>query len=448
MKGKLIVLFGLLLAARVPAQNYGQIPAPPQTRPIALVGATVHPVSAPEITNATIIFEHGRISALGREVDIPPHAERIEVTGKHVYPAFIDAHTTLGLVEIGAVRATRDFAETGQINPNVRAEVAVNPDGEMLPVTRANGVALALSVPQGGLLAGTSALLMLDGWTWEQMTLQAPVGLHVNWPAMTLRRGRWITQSEEEQRKQMQENLQKLKEAFAQARAYRAAKAAEGKVAGVRHETDSRWEAMIPVFEGTLPVFVTANEIKQIQAAVQWAQEENLKLVIVGGQDAWRAADLLQAKNVPVIYGPVHDLPGRDWEAYDTPFTTPAKLHAAGVKFCIADFENANARNLPYQAAMAAAYGLPREEALKAITLYPAEILGVADRVGSLAVGKDATLIVTNGDPLEIPTRVEWEFIQGRRIDLGNKHEALYRKYSEKYRQREHRTNGKAGDTN
>lgn len=435
MKIKLISLLSLLLAARVPAQNYGQIPAPPQTKAIALVGATVHPVSAPALTNATIVFEHGKITALGQNVSIPANAERLEVAGKHIYPALLDAHTTLGLIEIGAVRATRDYTETGQINPNVRAEVAVNPDGEMIPVTRANGVALALSVPQGGLISGTSALLMLDGWTWEQMTLKAPVGLHVNWPNMTVRRAWWVTRSEEEQRKQMQENLQKLKEAFAQARAYRAAQAAAGKIAGVRHESDSRWEAMIPVFEGRLPVFVTANEAKQIQAAVQWAQEENLKLVIVGGQDAWRVTELLQARNVPVIYGPVHELPAREWEAYDTPFTTPAKLHAAGVKFCLADFENANARNLPYQAAMAAAYGLPREEALKAITLHPAEILGVADRVGSLAVGKDATLIVTTGDPLEIPTQIEQEFIQGRRIDLGSKHQALYQKYSKKYRQ-------------
>ncbi len=448
MRIKLIALFSLLLAMRVPAQNYGQIPAPPQTKAIALVGATVHPVSAPAITNATVVFEHGKITGLGHNVNIPTHAERIEVAGKHIYPALIDAHTTLGLVEIGAVRATRDFAETGQINPNVRAEVAVNPDGEMIPVTRANGVALALSVPQGGLLAGTSALLMLDGWTWEQMTLKAPVGMHVNWPSMTIRRSPWVSESEEEQRKQMQDNLQKLKEAFAQARAYQRARMAESKLTGIYHETDSRWEAMIPAFEGKLPVFVTANEIKQIYAALQWAQEENLKLVIVGGRDAWRAAELLKSKNVPVISGPVHQLPARDWEAYDTPFTTPAKLHAAGVKFCIADFENANARNLPYQAAMAAAYGLPREEALKAITLYPAEILGVADRVGSLEVGKDATLIVTTGDPLEITTQVELEFIQGRRIDLGSKHKALYQKYSEKYRQLERHTEVKPAGTN
>ncbi|NUM77515.1 amidohydrolase, partial [candidate division KSB1 bacterium] len=258
MKIKFVFLISLLLAANVLAQNYGQAPAPLQTRPIALVGATIHPVSTPAIANATIVFDQGKIVALGQNVSIPANAERIEVSGKHVYPAMIDANTTLGLIEIGSVRATVDFSETGPINPNVRAEVAVNPDGEMIPVTRANGVALALSVPQGGIISGTSALIMLDGWTWEQMTLKAPVGMHVNWPNMTLQRRWWITQSDEEQRKQMKENMEKLKEAFAQGRAYMTAKAGEAKTAGVFHESDSRWEAMIPVFERKIPVFVNA----------------------------------------------------------------------------------------------------------------------------------------------------------------------------------------------
>ncbi len=306
----------------------------------------------------------------------------------------------------------------------------------MIPVTRSNGVALAVSVPQGGIVSGTSALLMLDGWTWEQMTMKAPLGMHVNWPNMTLRRGGFgPTQSDEEQRKQMEENLKQLKEAFAAARAYMKAKEAEAQKGAAYHETDARWEAMIPVLKKEIPVFVSANEVKQIQAAVQWAEDENLRLIIVGGRDSWRVARLLKEKNVAVVYGQVHNLPSRAWEAYDTPFTTPKKLHEAGVKFCLANFDNSNVRNLPYEAATASAYGLPKEEALKSITLRAAEILGVSDRVGSLEVGKDATLIITTGDPLEITTQVERVFIQGRDIDLGDKHKALYRKYSEKYRQ-------------
>ena len=432
------------------SQNYGQIPATTQTQPIALIGATVHPVSTAPMENATIVFDNGKIVALGQNVAIPANAKRIDAKGKHVYPSLIAANTTLGLIEIGSVRATVDMSETGPINPNVRAEVAVNPDGEMIPVTRSNGVALAVSVPQGGLISGTSAMLMLDGWTWEQMTMKSPLGMHVNWPNMSVRRGGFFfgpPQSEEEQRKQMAESLAQLKEAFAAARAYMKAKEAEAQKeatqkGGVYHETDARWEAMIPVLKREIPVYVTASEMKQIQAAVQWAEDENLRLVIVGGRDAWRVARLLKEKNVTVIYGQVHDLPGRTWEAYDTPFTGPKKLYEAGVKFCIANFDNSNVRNLPYEVGTAAAYGLPKEEALKAITQNAAEILGVSDRVGSLAVGKDATLFISTGDPLEITTQIEQVFIEGRMIDMGDKHKALYRKYSEKYRQLQNANGG------
>lgn len=426
----------VLFAITAHSQNYGQVPAPPQARAIALINGTVHTVSGAVLENAVVLFENGKITGLGKDVQIPSDAERIDVSGKQVYPSLIDANTTLGLVEISSVRATRDLAEAGGINPNVRAEAAINPDSELLPVARANGVALALSVPQGGVISGTSAFIMLDGWTWEQLTLKAPVGLHINWPSLTIRQNPFFPQSEEEQRKQMNENLQKIRTAFAEARAYKKAKEAEQQKGVPYHATDSRWEAMIPVLEKRVPVFVNAGEIKQIQAAVQWATEEDVKLVIGGGDDAWRVADLLKAKDVAVIYGPVHSTPNRRWEAYDTPFTGPMKLQQAGVRFCIADFDNSNVRNLPYQAATAAAYGLPKDEALKAITLYPAQILGVADRVGSLEVGKEATLFVSTGDPLEIKTQVEQLFIQGRKIDLGNKHRALYEKYSKKYQQK------------
>jgi len=417
-------------------QNYGQAPAPAQDHAIALVGGTVHTVNGAVLPNATVLFENGRIVAIGSDVRISPGTERIDISGKHVYPSLIDASTTLGLVEIGSVRATRDLVETGSINPNVRAEAAINPDTELLPVARANGVALALSVPQGGVISGTSAFIMLDGWTWEQLTLKAPVGMHMNWPFMTVRRNPFFQVSEEDQRKQMNESLQKIREAFAQARAYKKAKDAEPQKGVPYHATDSRWEAMLPVLEKKIPVFVNAGEIKQIQAAVQWASDEDVKIVITGGDDAWRVADLLKAKDISVIYGPVLNTPNRRWEAYDTPFTGPMKLHQAGVRFCIADFDAANVRNLPYHAAMASAYGLPKEEALKSITLYPAQILGVADRVGSLEIGKDATLFVSDGDPLEIKTQVLQLFLQGRQIDLGNKHRALYEKYQKKYQKK------------
>ncbi|MFQ5504350.1 MAG: amidohydrolase family protein [Planctomycetota bacterium] len=434
-------LAALALATSI-SRSSAQVPAPAQQEPIALAGGTVHPVSGDPVQDATLLFENGKIRALGKSVELPAGVRRIDVSGKHVYPGLIDAHTILGLVEINALRATRDFSEVGEIKSEVRAEVSVNPDSELLPVTRANGVLLALSIPQGGLISGRSALLQLDGWTWEDLSLKAPVGLHVRWPSMTMRgrRGRRGPEAPAaERRKRRDAQIEKIKEAFADARAYKKAKDAQG-VEGVPElRADLRLEAMLPAIEKRMPVFVHADELRQIQAAMDFAAEEDLRVVIVGGQDAWRVAGELRELEIPVVLAGVHRLPRRRFEAYDTPFTTPNKLFEAGVEYCIAgpggSFGASNARNLPYHAATAAAYGLPRSETLKAITLHAARILGVSDRVGTLEVGKDATLIVTTGDPLEITTKVEAAFIQGREIDLDSRHERLFRKYSEKFRQ-------------
>lgn len=410
-----------------------QIPAPKQPHPIALIGATVHTVSGDTILGGTVVFHNGKITVVGKDIDIPYGAERIDVTGKQIYPGLISSQSDLGLTEIGAVRATNDVTETGSIHPEVRAEVAVNPDSELIPVSRANGVTLALTVPGGGLISGRSALLRLDGWTWEDMTLKAPVGLDINWPSMdgTLRRRR-----RQAQPATTADPLQLLNQAFADARAYKKAKDAETQRGIPYHDADLRWEAMVPVLEKKIPVFVHASGIKQIEAAAQWAKDQDVKMVLVGGADAWRVADLLKANDVPVIIGGILTTPARVDEPYDSAFTLPLKLSQAGVKYCISDGgDSANARNLPYHAAMAVAYGLPRDEALKAITLYCAQILGVGDRLGSIEPGKDATLIVTDGDPLEIPTRVLAEYIEGRQVDLSNKQTMLYEKYRAKYRQ-------------
>lgn len=432
---QIILLFLIALGIQIRASD--QIPAPPQDHPIALTGATIHTVSGETIQDGTILFENGIITAIGMDVVLPEQTEVIELPGRHVYPGLIAANSMLGLIEIEAVRATLDYSETGEINPNVRAEVAYNPDSELLPVARANGITLALSVPSGGLISGTSALMMLDGWTWEDMIIKAPVGLHINWPNMKILSS--AKKSEEEQKKDIDEQIRKIRQAFANARAYMKAKESEEQKGIPYHETDSRWEAMIPVLKGEMPVIIRANEIRQIEAAVDWASEENLKMVLLDGYDSWRVSGLLKEKNIPVIVADIHRLPERRWEGYDTPFTLPLKLYKAGIKFCIAGSGSSSdapdERNLPYQAATAAAYGLPKEEALKSITLYPAQILGVDDQVGSLEVGKDATLIVTDGDPLEIETQVEMEFIQGREIDLTSRHTQLYEKYLEKYRQ-------------
>jgi imidazolonepropionase-like amidohydrolase len=429
-----------LLAGMIsPIVASDQIPAPKQKNPIALIGGVIHTVSGADIEDGTLLFENGKITALGKNVALPESTQRINIPDLHVYPGLISANTLIGLTEINAVRATLDFTETGTLNPNVRAEVAFNPDSEILPVTRANGVTMALSVPTGGLISGTSALMMLDGWTWEEMTLKAPLGLHISWPDMKIAKDKEDPKSEEKQKKKLAEQLKQLREIFSEARAYHKAKKSEGQKDIPYHDTDPRLESLIPVIEKEIPVFVKADEIRQIQAAVDWATEENIKMVLVGGYDSWRVTDLLKEKNIPVIITETHRLPERRWEAYDAPFTLPNKLFEAGIKFCISGsgtkMGTTNERNLPYQAGTAAAHGLPKTEALKSVTLYAAEILGVSDRVGSLEVGKDATLIVTTGDPLEVMSNVKMEFIQGRQIDLSSRHTELYQKYLTKYKQ-------------
>jgi imidazolonepropionase-like amidohydrolase len=429
------LIVAVLAFLTTPANGSDQIPAKPQEHPIAIVGGTIHPVVGPVLEKGTIVFDKGRITAIGTDAAIPPGTEVIDISGRHVYPGLISADTYIGLTEIGAVRASRDYAETGRINPNVRAEVAVNPESELIPVTRANGITTVVTSPRGGLISGTSAVLLLDGWTWEDMVFKAPAALYVGWPRMTIIKSPFMKQTEQEQQKERDAAIKELTDAFRDARAYMNARAA-GQQKGIpHHNADTRWEAMIPVLQREIPVVVWATEIRQIQAAVAWAEQEKVRLIIGGGHDAWRVTDLLRRSNIPVLAGGIHRLPSRRFEQYDEPFLLPRKLYEAGVLFAIiSQDEAAHERSLPYHAATAAAYGLPKDEALRALTINPARIFGVADRVGSLEVGKDATLIVTTADPLEILCNVEMEFIQGRKVDLTSRHTLLYDKYKEKYR--------------
>jgi imidazolonepropionase-like amidohydrolase len=427
----LIAVFALV------ATGHGSdtIPAPPQAKPIAIKGGTIHPVSGPDIPNATIVFENGKIMAIGADAAIPPGAEVIDATGKHVYPGLINANTVLGLVEIGAVRATVDMEEAGALNPNVRSITSVNPDSELIPVARAAGVLTALSVPEGGIISGQSAVLRLEGWTPEEMTVLSPAAMHLRWPNLTIDRRPRARKSVKDQQKEMEKAQKQIRDAFGNARAYWQAR----KSPGPDFKTDLRWEAMMPVFDEKLPLFVHASTLAQIQAALAFAKEMQLKIVLVDGDDAWRVAAQLKEGDVTVILGPATSLPPRRDDDYDSAWNSAAKLQQAGVRFCIASNGRGaatNERNVGYEAGLASGYGLPKEEALKAVTLYPAQILGVADRLGSLEKGKAATLIVTNGDPLDFPTQVEAAFIDGRKIDLSNRQTRLRDKYREKYRRK------------
>jgi imidazolonepropionase-like amidohydrolase len=432
-RNALQLILTLCLAVTVHASD--TIPAPPQAKPIAIKGATIHPVSGPDIPSGTVVFENGKITAIGAEAAIPAGAEVIDGTGKHIYPGLINANTVLGLVEIGAVRATVDIQEAGAINPNARSITSVNPDSELIPVARAAGVLTALSVPEGGIISGQSAVLRLDGWTPEEMTVLSPAAMHLRWPNLTIDRRPRARKSVKDQQKEIDKAQKQIRDAFQVARSYWQAR----KNPAPDFKSDLRWEAMMPIFDGKLPLFVHASSMAQIEAALAFAKEMQLKIVLVDGDDAWRMAAQLKENDVPVVLGPATSLPVRRDDDYDSGWSSAAKLQQAGVKFCIASNgrgAETNERNVGYEAGLAAGYGLPKDEALKAVTLYPAQILGVADRLGSLEAGKAATLIVTNGDPLDFPTQVEIAFIDGRKIDLSNRQTRLRDKYREKYRRK------------
>ncbi|HBN45267.1 MAG TPA: imidazolonepropionase [Candidatus Marinimicrobia bacterium] len=413
-----------------------QVPAPVQAHPILLKDVTVHPVSGPTIAKGQILFENGKIIAMGNRIpSIPDGTEEISLAGKHLYPGLIAANTVMGLVEVSAIRSTRDFAEVGSFNPNVRAEVSYNPDSELIPVTRSNGIAIALSVPQSGLVSGTSASMMLDGWTSETATLKAPIGLHINWPNMTVSHSPWVRKSTEEQKKERNKQLRELDDIMDKARAY--VKSIEADKSS--QKTDLKWDRMAQVVKGELPIFINANNVQQIEAAVEWSTRQGVEMVLVGGTDSWMVTDLLKQNNIPVILESTHKLPSRRHSDYDEPFKTPKRLNDAGILFCIGSnssaFQAAHLRNLPYTAGTAAAHGLAKDDALKSVTLNSAKILGIDDRVGSLEVGKDATLFITDGDPLEVMTTGEQLYIQGRKVDMSDRHKMLRDKYTEKYRQ-------------
>ncbi len=445
-----ITCLGLIVittsSASLPASD--QIPGAPQTKPIALINGVIHTLTGPPIEQGTIVFDAGKITEIGPRMAPPEGADVIDLMGQHVYPSLIEAHSHLGLQEISSIRATLDNAETGLLNPNVSAHVAVNPDSELIPVTRANGVLIALSAPTGGLVSGKASVMQMDGWTYEDMTLKANSALVVNWP----RASPFMTRGPrpgptpapgqppgqrpdgDEQSEARNQSLKSLRDLFAQARTYHKAREANP----AEQPFDSRLDSMIPVVDGQIPLLITADRAEQIQAAVAFGVEQNVKVIIFGGYDAEMCAELLRRYSVPVIVDAVHKAPRRDHDDYDAAYTLPERLRQAGVKFCISGSgrsETWNTRNLPYQAATASAYGLPHEDALRSVTTWPAEILGIADRVGTLENGKDATLFISDGDPLETETQITAAWIQGRKVDLTSRHTQLYEKYQEKYRQ-------------
>jgi imidazolonepropionase-like amidohydrolase len=412
---------------------------PARAEVLALTGGTVHPVSGPEIPNGTVLVDGAKITAVGAGVSVPAGATVLNCTGKHVYPGFVHANTVLGLAEISTIEGSDDTRETGNLNPNQRAEVMYNPDSDFLPVTRLNGVTTVLSIPGGGSIRGTSALMHLDGWTPEDMTVRAPAALHVQWPNMTPVHAFFILTSDEEQAKQRDEAIKAISNAFDDARAYWKARDAESGKGVPKHDDDVKWDAMRKVLNGEVPVAFHCDALAQIKAVLRFCDQQKLtNVILLGGYDSWRVADELKRRNVAVIVGGVLAEPNRGYESYDDAYTVPAKLAKAGVRFAIADeggsFAEANARNVPYHAAMAEAFGLDHDEALKAVTLYPAQILGAGDKIGSIDVGKLADLQVTDGDPLLVATHCEQVVVNGKLVPMESRQTRLFHKYDAKPR--------------
>jgi imidazolonepropionase-like amidohydrolase len=395
-----------------------------------LRGGDLHTVSGGVLPATDLLIENGRIAAIGENLAAPEGATVVDVRGKRVYPGLIAPFTTLGLIEIGAVRATDDRDESGEITPEVSADVAYAPDSDLLPTVRSRGITTVQVVPTGAAIAGRSFVTHLAGWTKEDAGLAFDEGLVVAWPRLAIRTAWWMRSGPEEQRKRIAEERERLIEAFESARAYH-----EAREAGLKVDHDPRWEAMRPAIAGEVPVYVRADDERQIVEAIAFSLRFDLDLVLVGGAEANRVTDLLVEHDVPVILGSTTALPTRADDGYDARFTLPAELERAGVRFALGHLTWGawDVRNLPFQAGQAIAFGLAPERALRAVTLSTAEILGLDDRLGSLDVGKDATLFVSAGDVLDvIGQRVERMWIDGREIDLDDRHKRLYREYRAK----------------
>jgi len=423
-----------LLAAGVCAAQTAAPAAAPSAAPrvFTLVNATIHPASGPDIASGHVVVRDGRIVEVGAGPQAAAEGPVVDLKGRHVYPSILPPLTVLGLAEISAVRSTIDTGELGEINPAARASVAMNYDSELLPVARSGGVLVAGVTPVGSVISGTAAVMRLQGWTREDGALRDPAAITVFWPDLTIDRSPDAARSVEKQKKERDERVRRLKDAFRDARAYAAARAAEGRPGIPKHDVDPRMEALVPAVEGKIPVIVRAERLAQIRDAIAWARDEKLLLVLWGAGDGWRAADEIAKANVAVVIDSPLDLPLRDDEPYDSQYANAARLDAAGVRVLFNEgggSDASNVRNLPQLVAAAVAHGFPRAKALASITLEPARLLGVADRVGSLEPGKDATLIVTDGDLFDSRSRVVAAYLDGRELDLTDKQKRLYERY-------------------
>lgn len=429
----LALLTLLWAAAPVSAQQ-------PAAITYAITHAKIFTLSGGVIPDGTLVIKDGKIAAVGASVEAPAGAQIIDGKGLQVYPGLFDAVTQMGLSEISAVASTVDSSETGSFNPDVVAATAVSPSSEHIPVTRASGITEVMAVPASGgfdsgggrsVVGGQASAFSLAGWTMEDMQIKRSVAMVINWPTIQTRTFDFATFTRKEKpyteaKQEYEKQVNELTDWMDRARHYAQA---VGHGGPSDFERDVKLEALAPVVRGQMPVLVFADRARDIRNAVEFCDKQKLKMILAGGEEAYKVKELLRSKSVPVILRPVLSLPPEEDDPYDALLSQPAELSQAGVKFAIASFDNSFARRLGQNAANAAAHGLSNDEALRSVTLYPAQILGLSDQIGTLDTGKIANVIVTDGDPLELTTEVKYLFIRGQLTSTDNRHKRLYEKY-------------------
>jgi imidazolonepropionase-like amidohydrolase len=432
MKKILNTLAAFLLCATLAQAQDDVYPAKAYAGLLFIKNGTVHVGNGLVIEGGTVEVNNGKIVRVGKDIAIPAdNAKVFDVKGQHVYPGLILSSSNLGLLEISSVRATSDVTEIGELNPNIRSAVAYNTDSKVINTVRTNGILLANIVPQGGIISGSSTVMQLDAWNWEDAIYQGDNGIHFNMPELYIRPNPFaalfgLPQPTGDPIKKSLEQIESIKVFFRQAQAY---------ATQTGTETNLKYEAVKGLFTKKQKLFVHCDIVKEMLVAIDFQKEFGFDVVIVGGSESFLIADLLKKYNIPVILMQMHSLPTMADDDVDLPYKLPALLQKAGVLFAINDEDGQHrGRNLPFNAGTAAAYGLTKEQALSAITLNAAKILGIGDRTGSLEAGKDANIVVSKGDILDMRSNdITLAVIQGRSIDLNNKHKQLYDRYMMKY---------------
>ncbi len=425
MKNTIITILLLATAQLLFAQGS---PAKAHEGVLSIAGGTLHIGNGEVVENGIVVIQNGKITYAGPMASAPslPEGRTILAKGKDIYPGMVALNTQLGLVEIGAVRATRDGSEIGTFNPSIRSIIAYNTDSKVIPTIRSNGILTAQIVPQGNVMPGQSSMVQLDAWNWEDAALALDNVLHLNWPRAYRRTGSWPNFGPIKPNDNYAKSMTQIEDFMNQAKAYASMSSPKA--------TNLKFETLKGVFSGDKKIFVRTDNAKSMIHAVNMMKSYGIDPVIVGGAEAHLILDFLKENNVSLILNQTQRLPRRDENDVDLPFKLPRILHEAGITFALSMPGFYEVRNLPFQAGQAVGQGLPYEKAVEAVTLTPARIAGVDNMLGTLENGKDGTLIISEGDVLDMRTsKITHAFIQGRAVDLDNKQSALYRKFTDKY---------------